>query len=154
MTDIQISSLYHSHHARLRTGIARQVGDNTADDACGFAWMQLVTHASHVRNDTAYAWLFKTALNNGRRQHNLANRCRDIPHDTATPGASVHDTAAARMSLQTIRRLDRKHQRVVWLRAAGATIRETARVTGASPSTVDHQLRRARRRLRELGTTA
>jgi RNA polymerase sigma factor (sigma-70 family) len=127
------------------------------EDACQFAWSTLIRYQGSVRRDHALAWLATTAsrealrqLRRDRRDRSLEQLTDDgprpVPRATVT---SIEELVEQRARLETIGRLPERQQRLVWLQGLGLTYTEMAEHEDATPRTVERQLMRAKKRLRD-----
>ncbi|HEY3727489.1 MAG TPA: sigma-70 family RNA polymerase sigma factor [Solirubrobacteraceae bacterium] len=151
----EVAELYAALAGRLRqiVGCRVQASDPVIEDACQFAWSRLIHHRGRVQRETALGWLVTTAV---REVFKLTrNGCRELSldelaeHPRAPVVPSVSELAEQRARLDTIRALPERQQRLVWLQGLGLSYDEMAGYTGATPRTVERQLLRAKRALRE-----
>jgi RNA polymerase sigma factor (sigma-70 family) len=149
------AELFAQHARRLHTVVSAIVRTSAAnvDDACGFAWLQLVSHRPPA--SIAFAWLRTTAVREAvkldRRTGGAIglNEAAEVAVDPAMrPGASLALIAVGQQ-IQTAR-LRPREARVLGLRVAGYGRDEIAELTGESHRTIDRQLGRARRKLRAM----
>ena len=87
-------------------------------------------------------------------------RERDVPLevDDSAESGSVEPLSAVRTDalvedreqLKLVRQLPERQQRILWLQGLGLSYEEIAAYTGDTPRTVQRQLLRGRRRIREL----
>ena len=106
----------------------------------------------------ALSWLATTAVREAWRL--MRARDRDLPlevDDTAAcggvaPSSSVMTDALIedREQLKLVRQLPERQQRILWLHGLGLSYEEIAAYTGDTRRTVERQLLRGRRRIREL----
>ncbi len=71
---------------------------------------------------------------------------RPAPRASVT---SLEELVEQRARLETIGRLPERQQRLMWLQGLGLSYTEMAEHEGATPRTVERQLMRAKKRLRE-----
>lgn len=152
---LDVESLYRSLSLRLERIVRRDVAvaEPVVEDACQFAWGKLVSHATVVRRESVLTWLAQTAIHEALR---LARR--DAREPCVADGAVVlperepdpQEVAAQRARIEDIAQLPARQQRVVWLQALGLSYSEIAMLSGCTVRTVERQLLRARRRLREI----
>jgi DNA-directed RNA polymerase specialized sigma24 family protein len=66
--------LFEEHATRLHAAVAQRVHTSPAniEDACGFAWLQLVRQ--RPERATAFAWLYATAIREAMKLHRRASR--------------------------------------------------------------------------------
>ncbi len=110
-----------------------------------------------MRRDGALAWLATTASREALRQLRRDGRHRSL-EQLAEEGArpaprasvtSIEELVEQRARLETIGRLPERQQRLVWLQGLGLSYTEMAEHEDATPRTVERQLMRAKKRLRE-----
>ncbi|MBV9837187.1 MAG: sigma-70 family RNA polymerase sigma factor [Solirubrobacterales bacterium] len=142
---------------RLVRGSVR-ASDAVVEDACQSAWSRLVDHCARVRRDTALGWLAKTALREAFRLSRCERREQSLPDlltaagsaSTGPPTLPVDELVYQRARLEQIGQLPARQQRLVWLHGLGLSYAEMALHTGDSARTVERQLLRAKRALRQL----
>jgi len=159
-TDASVQQLYERLSRRLEQIVRTDVRapEPVVEDACQFAWGSLVAHATRVRTEAALSWLATTAVREAWRL--MRARDRDLPlevDDTAAcggvaPSSSVMTDALIedREQLKLVRQLPERQQRILWLHGLGLSYEEIAAYTGDTRRTVERQLLRGRRRIREL----
>jgi RNA polymerase sigma factor (sigma-70 family) len=158
-TSPDIESLYLELSGRLEQLVRTDVRapDPLIEDACQFAWTRFVVLSDRVRHDAALSWLVKTAV---REAFKLIRReRRELSLDTvlehslelpeSNPWPSPEELVVGRERLDAIGSLPERQQRLVWLRGLGLSYSEMANYTGCTPRTVERQLFRAGRRLKE-----
>ncbi|HEY2259448.1 MAG TPA: sigma-70 family RNA polymerase sigma factor [Solirubrobacteraceae bacterium] len=151
----ELAALYRALAGRLRQIVGARVHapDPVIEDACQLAWIRLIRHRAHVRRETALGWLATTAMREAFRLLRHDRRVvslDDLAEGPATPVApSVDELAEQRARLDTIGGLPERQQRLVWLQGLGLSYSEMAGYTGVTPRTVERQLLRAKRALRE-----
>src|SRR3954463_15811292 len=117
------AQLYRAHHAALRQSVRRAVHgpDACIDDACSFAWLQLL----RLQPDRAmvFGWLRKVAVHEAWR---LARPGRRARHPQALPvweercGAGELDaTVEAHDAIATLAALPERERRYLALLIAG-----------------------------------
>jgi DNA-directed RNA polymerase specialized sigma24 family protein len=148
--------LFAEHATELRAAVRAAVHTSEAnvDDACAFAWLQLVRYQpQRDGNGAVFPWLLTAATREAVKLDRRARRWADLqqlaeaavglsPH---TIRLAHHDRLVARPPDDPGQRLD---GRLELLRAMGYTRNEMAAMTGDSCRTVDRQLTRGRRKLR------
>src|SRR5207248_10722079 len=97
------------------------------EDACQFAWTRLAVHAKGIEPETAPAWLAKTAVRHAvklirRDQRELSleahlDEAGELGLAAIAPDAAQY--AEWHEQLESVRRLPRRQQTLLWLRAAG-----------------------------------
>lgn len=153
---VDVDALYRVLAEKLENIVRLKVraSDAVVEDACQFAWSRLVHHAHRVQSECALAWLVRTATREAFKLLHREARCVSLED-----GDGEHRVAAApgpaeiceqRQQLGTITHLPERQQRVLWLHAVGLSYGEIALHTGYSLRTVERQLLRAKRSLRQL----
>ena len=124
--------------------------DVVIEDACQVAWSRLLHHRHRVYRETVLTWLARTAVHEAlkllrphRRELSL-----EAVADEASPATPV-ELFERRERLAELTRLSERQQRVLWLHAAGLSYAEIARHEDCTTRTVERQLLRARRKIRE-----
>lgn len=162
----QIADMYAAHRAQLHRVVLRRgtTSDAIAEDACSFAWMQLLTH-DYVELEPprwgALAWLTQTALHQAwklnateRRAHAAALASpEDLDEqrsDSAQAAPSAGEVAEQRMRLDLIAEIPERPRRFLLRLALGYSYDEIGAAEGASYTTVSKQIARAKRLLRDL----
>jgi RNA polymerase sigma factor (sigma-70 family) len=156
----EVEELYCSVSRRLEEIVRidlRRDSDPVVEDACQFAWDQLVHHRARVRRETALAWLAQTAIREARRLRDREERFLsldavfELAGDAAVLGEvpSADEVTERRERIRAICRLPERQQQVLWLHALGLSYVEMGAQTGCTTRTVERQLTRARRALRE-----
>lgn len=156
----EVAALYRSKSKWLeeivRLGV-RHASDPVVEDACQFAWDQLVDHLSGVKRETALGWLARTAIREARRLRRREELfpSLDAALELAGEGIVRGESPAAdelterRDRLRAVSQLPERQQRLLWLHALGLNYVEMAAQVGCTTRTIDRQLWRARRALRE-----
>jgi RNA polymerase sigma factor (sigma-70 family) len=155
-----VGELYRSLSGRLEHIVRRHVRapEVVIEDACQFAWSGLVRHCGRVRREAALSWLARTAE---REAFKLARReLRELSLDAALDEAgdaaicgstaTLEELVEQHARLEAISELPGRQQRLVWLQGLGFSYDEMAARTGDSSRTVERQLLRAKRSLREV----
>ena len=143
------AQIFTSHHATLRARVSRHVHTSASnvDDACSFAWLQLLRR--QPRRATVLEWLTTVAIHEALRLD--ATDRRRAPLQAAGEPATRSPTLTheqAREALEVVAALPPRQRQLVGLHAAGFTYDEIAALTGTSHRAVDRHLRRARAVLR------
>jgi RNA polymerase sigma factor (sigma-70 family) len=150
-----VGELYGSLSRRLEQIVRRDVrgADAVIEDACQIAWFRLVVHASRVSSDTVLSWLATTAVHEALKLLRRAGRelsLDEAPGATAScPPPDPYELVEYRDRLRTIARLPQRQRQMLWLQGAGLSYNEIAVATNCTPRTVERQLLRAKRSLRE-----
>jgi RNA polymerase sigma factor (sigma-70 family) len=155
------AQLFERHHARLRRVTAATVLTSweNVDDACAFAWSQLLT--SQPRRETVFAWLRQVArreairLDQGslRTVHLDIDKAPELAGRARSPVAAHRSAASTQGMLEVQERLAAlpQDQREIWfMRAGGWHYRDIADCLGLTEARVSKLLRRADAHVREL----
>ena len=141
--------LFASHALQLQAVVSRRVRTSRAnvEDACGFAWLQLVRHRPEP--GVAFAWLCTTAVREAIKLDRRAGQAvalEDVTEVATDPFPGRFELIAAGEQMRAAG-LRPREARALGLRGAGYARREIAELTGDSCRTVDRQLGRAQRKL-------
>jgi len=150
------SELYEEHAAKLRRVLGSRVatGDANLDDACGFAWTQLL--ATRPALDQIFAWLLTVATREAWRLHRLERRQAGDGDDlvpveaVASPTADAHaeDRVQLDEAVQAVKTLHPRKRRMLVLHVTGFTYEEIGREYGVSTERARELVYRARLQLR------
>jgi RNA polymerase sigma factor (sigma-70 family) len=143
-------SLFVEHHVTLRSRVGRWVNTSDAnmDEACSFAWMQLVR--CQPRRGTVLSWLTTVALREAVRLDRRDRRDRRVVSGEELPGGCQSLTyAEAFAALEVVASLPPRQRELIGLQVAGYSRQEIAVLTGRSHRAVERHLRRARAALRD-----
>jgi DNA-directed RNA polymerase specialized sigma24 family protein len=150
------TELFERHAGALRVTVARAVRTSSAnvEDACSFAWLQLLRR--RPAREHAFAWLRTTAIRQAVKLDQRERRMLSLERAELPPPADprqdfdrrVEDVLLARAALSGAR-LRPREARLVGLRVCGYDRRSMAELTGDSERTVDRHLVRAQRKLAE-----
>jgi len=148
------ADLYRHLQPRL-LGLLRStltVRAQTLEDACSFAWVQLISHQPQ-RGPDLLGWLYVVARREALHQTRLERRTPTLEPTGDRHLLAFRDPAQdatrerAREALEALAGLPERQRRLLALKAAGYSYDEIAAIEGISWRTVDRQLRRARARL-------
>lgn len=132
-----VGRLVHTDHA-------------TIDDACQFAWLQLLRCQPH--RETIRAWLVTVARNEAIRLDQVRRRCGSLSvgeRELGTHPEPVTTTDAHALAidldeaLAALASLPERKRNIYALKVLGFSYEEISRITGDSYSTVNRQLVRA-----------
>lgn len=159
----RIAVMYGEHARELerRVGRRARAEPQTIEDACSFAWMQLITHASIDLDGPSYgalAWITRTAVHEAWRLE--ARRARDeLLDDVALKrerrlrehtGPGADELADQHERLDLVAQIPERPRRFLLRLALGHSYREIAADENVSLTTTDKQIARAKRLLRAL----
>lgn len=159
-----ITGLYERDAGTVKRLVARRtrVPDAVLDDACHTAWERLWSHHEvSLQPAAAVRWLVVTASRQAWRQYR-----REIPVgslqanvdegefcDPVGEAADPVDVAVAREHTRLLARrlqaLSARERRFLAMHAAGLSYREISAQTGSTLRTVERQILRGRRKLRD-----
>jgi RNA polymerase sigma factor (sigma-70 family) len=151
------TKLFRAHDARLRAIVGREVRTSRAniDDACAFAWLQMLRY--QPARETLLTWLCRTAIREAIKLDRRARRWCELVSDgdTGVRSATIDPLAEDRLEMLAAwdavvaAGLRSREARVLALHAAGHSYRETAAAEDITTRTVERQLMRAKRKLRD-----
>ena len=159
--------LYRRHHVALRRAVARavQAPDAVIEDACAFAWLQLV-RTQPERGPALLGWLRVVAVHEAyrlagreRREGALEELVASAEEGAGAAGGWEHVLAGgrdldasmeARAALGALAELPQRQRRYLALLVAGYRYEEIVELTGATYTNVTKNLARARARLRAV----
>jgi DNA-directed RNA polymerase specialized sigma24 family protein len=120
-------------------------GLDFADEACSFAWAQLLWH--QPERPSVAGWLWRVAVREVWRLEGVERAQQAL----YVHGSEASDPIEARRgwleALDALRSLRPRQRRLLGLRAGGRDYHEISAATGDSCRTVDRQLVRARKLL-------
>ena len=159
----RIAALHREEAHRLERRVARQARADplTIEDACSFAWLQLLTHTSvdlGPPSHRALGWLTMTATREAWRLE--ARRVRDelIDHRAIDQhrrlceltAPSADELAAQHARLGLVAEIPERPRRFLLRQALGYSYREIAAHERVSLTTTNKQIARGKRSLRTL----
>jgi len=149
--------LYDEHAAKLLRVVGSRVdtSDANLEDACSFAWTQLI--ATWPTLDSIFAWLVRVATREAWRLHRLERRQAGDGDDlvpveaVASPTADAHaeDRVQLDEAVQAVKTLHPRKRRMLVLHATGFTYEEIGREYGVSTERARELVYRARLQLRD-----
>jgi RNA polymerase sigma factor (sigma-70 family) len=148
------AQLYAKYAEKLRrlVGATVSTSDANRDDACSFAWTQLIV-TQPERGESIFGWLAKVALREAWRLHRSERRDLRDEDDVildAIPGPSDAAGHAELDALgEALRTIHHRRRRMLLLYAAGFSCREIASVYGITEERARMLVYRARLQLRE-----
>ncbi len=164
--DGALTAFYQAHHQRLDRHVhARaRASDEIVQDACAYAWLQLVRRTDISLDRAGYQWLSTVAIHEAWRlaaptsEQPAGAMMPDIdhPNELREPAGPASDplelVIAAELYLArraAFSRLVEREQRELLLLAGGYRYQEIAQLTGTSYTAVNRWIDRARKHLRQ-----
>jgi RNA polymerase sigma factor (sigma-70 family) len=147
-----IGELYGALAGRLEQIVRLDVraSDAVIEDACQVAWCRLLGHGERVHRETVMAWLARTAVHEVFRSLRRCRREEALGDaELASNQRPPEELVLQRERLDQVAALPARQQRLVWLHAFGLDYAEMAAHEQCTPRTVERQLLRARRTLRD-----
>jgi RNA polymerase sigma factor (sigma-70 family) len=150
--------LYREHHRRLVRSVGWAVNADRAliDDACAFAWRQLL-ETQPERGERIYGWLRQVALREAwrlARRETREQRLEGLPgrvwEEELAAEIGLEEQVRAREALRALTRLHPHERRYMELRVAGYRYRELCERCGTTYTHVNRWVTRANRRLGRL----
>jgi RNA polymerase sigma factor (sigma-70 family) len=147
-----VGELYDQLASRLEHIVRVDVRapDVVIEDACQFAWSTLVRHRHRVQREAVMTWLAHTAVREAIKA--LRRGQRDAPLDAVIDRpspVSPHELVERRERLAAVSALPERQRRLLWLHALGFSYVEIASREECTLRTVERQLLRAKKRVRE-----
>lgn len=153
----QVGAFFAAQHETLEHTVDRAVfaTPTVLEDACQYAWCQLVRRDDITLDRHGFWWLYGVAVHEvwlltGKQRNEQpidALGPETIPADVFTSLDDVPLTVERRELIRLIDGLPERQRRLIILRATGFSYAEIARMTGDTTRTVERQLRRARENL-------
>ncbi len=163
----RIAVLYERHATTVERQVSRRARGPQAviEDACQTAWTRLCARTDiDTEGNSAVRWLIVTAM---REAWKLSSRQREVPvggwspdpgegelpepaGNSADPLAAAIDHAHDQELRDRLANLTVRERQFLALQAAGLSYEEISQ-TGASVRTVERQIQRGRRKLRDGG---
>ncbi len=142
-----------AHANRLRRAVRHTVNTSVAnlDDACAFAWAQLV--ACQPRRETVFSWLVTVATREAIRLDKRDRRWTDVGDHVIAEVAAEPLTEDRALLLDVVDALDTVHprrRRMLLMHAVGFTSDEIAAEYRINPSRARGLVYKARLQLREV----
>lgn len=145
--------LFERHHDELVRLLERTVNASReeAEDACQFAWLQLLRYQPDDRVRVA-GWVYVVArreLLRTRRRHKATLDLELVERAPAAAGDQL-DALEARDLLELLPRLRAAQRLVLWLQLEGYSYREISALTGKTHTWVNRHISEGRAALRAL----
>ena len=147
--------LIATHGARLRAIVSQAVNTSEVniDDACAFAWLQLME--SQPQRETVYPWLIRVAIREAWRLDRIQRRDESADHATLeriespTAGERTEDRLTLEEMIATLATLHPRKRKMLLQHAAGYTVEEIAAEHGISRQRARELIYRARLQLNQ-----
>lgn len=161
----QIAAFYTKEAATLQRAVARSITGPEAmiEDACSYAWCQLVQHDSIQLDHVGFGWLYVVAkreafrLSDRSRREPAVGEPRELPDQSALASPDIWQAVERRLTHQErvalVNVISPRKRELVLLHAAGFSYAEIVELTGNTLRTVERQILRGKRTLRRLGKT-
>jgi DNA-directed RNA polymerase specialized sigma24 family protein len=152
----RITALYERESENLQRTVAFRVGSADPaliEDACAFAWAQLVRYADVVDPDspTAFWWLVTVAVREGWMQVRDATATYDdVPVEAPSPGIDTADLVIARDELALLSQIKESERTALTLFALGLTYQDIMAATGWTYTKVNRAITEGRAAVRRL----
>lgn len=157
-----IGELFRQDAGTVRRLVARraQVPEVMLEDACQAAWARLWSHDDvSLQRQVVLRWLVVTATRQAWREYGRARSngsCEQAIAELVERQAAVPDALELVVRHERtceltarLRALTDRERRFVLMHAAGLSYRDIAALTGSTMRTVERQILRGRRKLRE-----
>jgi RNA polymerase sigma factor (sigma-70 family) len=163
-----VAELYARLAERLQRIVSRDVGASEVviEDACQVAWSRFLRHRDRVAREAALTWLVRTAIHEAWRMSR--RQAREVGFDAteewesgfgragpgwcwSRPEPDPADVVQQRLTLGVVAALPERERRVLWMQALGFTHEEISGQCDETLRSVDRQLVRARKGLRDAG---
>lgn len=143
--------LYRRHHGGLVRAIQvrLRVSSELAEDACSFAWLQLIRHQPGREN--VVGWLYTVAKHEAfalLRGQRRATPVEELPRTASSEGPEAQ--VEARETLRVVRDLRPQQRVVLLLQAQGYSYKEIVARTGKTYTWVNRHLTEGRQAARRL----
>jgi RNA polymerase sigma-70 factor (ECF subfamily) len=153
----RIAHLYQEIDDWLSRALTRQVSttEENVADACSFAWMKLVEHATvDISRPAVRGWLRTVAAREAWRLHRVDQLLSSSDQVVALADESTgpQESAVGRASVDALlAAATARQRRMLVLAALGESYQQIADAEGTTVRTVDRQLQRGRERIRSAG---
>ena len=158
----QIADLHDTFNESLQHGVAQRVNtdEQTIEDACSYAWMQLLTHpnVSLTPEPPLLGWLTRTAVREAWRLDGHLRRTVGVTDDTIAALADTHgpltpsseDIALLRARIALVEQLPERPRRFLLRLMLGHAYDNIAAAENTTYRVVNRQVARAKRLLRQI----
>jgi len=151
------AELYAQLAARLTKIVARQVSTSSAnvEDACSFAWLQMLRY--QPARETVLAWLVRVGTREAIKLDRRARHHDAVANGPTGQGRGVDDCRPIEAHFEMLAARDAivaaqlrpREAGILAAHVAGYSYIEIAAANSLTPRTVERQLLRAKRRLRD-----
>ena len=161
----QVAALYAAEHDELEHIVARRarhIDAQTIEDACSYAWMQMLRHSTpdldNEPRPRLIGWLVTTAVRRASTLNATQRRTTGVTeHQLAaaavsagTVGRDVGEIVLLRERLDLVRQLPERPRRFLLRLMLGFGYHEIAEAEHTTYRVVNRQVARAKRLLRQL----
>lgn len=141
------TDLFARHHTQLRYHVASytRAADDLVDDACAFAWAQLLRRQPDRK--FVAGWLWRVAVRETHRLQRVERRQQALHEDRSEARDEIEPRQRWLEAMESLSAFRPRQRRLLGLRAGGRDYHEISAATGDSLRTIDRQLARTRKRL-------
>jgi RNA polymerase sigma factor (sigma-70 family) len=144
------ADLFRTHEVALRAAVRSRIygSDALVEDACAFAWLQLMRHQPD-RGPTVFAWLRTVAVREAYRLYR-----KEIHHDITNlapdqePADTLDVQLSTRSALRALTTMSDHRQRIFVMHLSGLSYTEIAAHLGITFTNVNRHITRSRSHLR------
>jgi RNA polymerase sigma factor (sigma-70 family) len=144
------AELYRAHEVALRAAVRHRIygSDALIEDACAFAWLQLMRHQPD-RGPTLFAWLRTVAVREAYRLYR-----KEVHHDLGNlgpdqePAETLDIHLSTRSALRALATMSNHRQRIFLMHLSGLTYTEIAARLDITFTNVNRHVTRSRSHLR------
>jgi RNA polymerase sigma factor (sigma-70 family) len=144
------AELYRAHEVALRAAVRHRIcgSDALIEDACAFAWLQLMRHQPD-RGPTLFAWLRTVAVREAFRiyRQEVHHDITDLAPDQE-PAATLETQLSTRSALRALATMSTHRQRIFLMHLSGLSYGEIAARLDITFTNVNRHVTRSRSHLR------
>lgn len=154
--NLAVTELFRRYHIPLRRNVraAVKTSDENVEDACMFAWTQLLSHELE-HPEAAYGWLITVAIREALKLDRRTRRTLPLVAEHGEVLAVVDPNDHLQRTQLLLEAADiiqtagvtRRQARILGLQALGLSYEEIHAQTGDSRRTIERQIRSARQKL-------
>lgn len=162
----EIAAFYSKEAAALQRAVSGAITGPAAmiEDACSYAWCQLLQNDDIQLDRAGFGWLYIVAkreafrLSDRSRREPALGEPQDLPDQPACASPDLWQIMERRLTheehIAVVRLISPRKRQLVLLHAAGFNYAEIVRLTGDTVRTVERQLLRGKRTIRRLAKEA